>query len=118
MQGIVGSMCGNQIVTEVSSLDNKYKLVVFVRDCGATTGSSTQVSILRNDKDLREDESGNVLIVSDNYFGSKRNDFGGADVNVKWIASRKVLIKYDYNAEAITKNNEINGIEITYQQID
>ena len=49
------AMCGNEIFQEASSPDNSYKAVVFQRDCGATTGFSTQVSILgTNDELLNE----------------------------------------------------------------
>ncbi len=37
--------CGNEILKEVRSPTGKMKGVVFQRDCGATTGFSTQVSV-------------------------------------------------------------------------
>lgn len=114
MRNVFGSMCGNQIITEHFSSDKKYKVVVFVRSCGATTGFSTQISILRNDKALRDDESGNVLTLSDHYFGDYRNEFGGADVKVKWIESRKVMVQFDSKSELGKKEKEIKGIEVTY----
>ena len=43
------NLCGNEIIEEIKSPDNKYKLVIFQRDCGATTGFSTQISILKSD---------------------------------------------------------------------
>ena len=51
----------NKIVKEVKSIDNSYRAVVFVRDTGATTRSSYQLSILKKGQDL-ENESGNVFI--------------------------------------------------------
>jgi hypothetical protein len=38
-------MCGNYVVAEKISPDGRRKVVVFQRDCGATTGFSTQVSL-------------------------------------------------------------------------
>src|SRR5687767_10343542 len=45
-------MCGNDIQLTVVSPDRKLKAVVFERSCGATTGFSTQVSVLPADRDL------------------------------------------------------------------
>jgi hypothetical protein len=117
MKGIVGSTCGNQIITEQLSPDKKFKFVVFVRDCGATTGFYTHVSILRGDKKLRDDDSGNVLTLDDHYFGDYVNKYGGADAKVEWIANRKILIHFDSKAQGAIKETKVKGIEITYEEI-
>jgi len=117
MNSVFGGMCGNQIITEQLSSDKKYKIIVFVRDCGATTGFSTQVSILRNDKKLGDDDSGNVLTISDHYYGNKYNKYGGADVKSEWVTNKKILIRFDNKAETRIKENEIKGIEIVYKEI-
>jgi hypothetical protein len=53
-------LCGNYVFEEIYSPNREYKAVVFQRDCGATTGFSTQVSILNSNDDL-ENKEGNVL---------------------------------------------------------
>lgn len=55
-------MCGNEVYSEMLSPDGKHKVVVFQRDCGATTGFSTQISIIDSDDDLKN-ESGNIYII-------------------------------------------------------
>jgi hypothetical protein len=45
---IFGSGCANEVLSQTVSPDAKMKAVVFQRDCGATTGFSTQVSIIQN----------------------------------------------------------------------
>lgn len=117
IRGLVGSMCGNQIVSEQISPDRKFKCVVFVRDCGATTGFSTQVSIIRRNEKLRDDDTGNVLTIDDHYYGGKINKFGGADVKVEWVTSKRVLLRFDGEAEVGTNENKIKGIEIMYDEI-
>ena len=104
MCACMDSSCGNQIVTEQLSSDKKYKFVVFVRDCGATTGSYTQVSILRSNEKLRDDESGNVLVLD--YFGDDVNEYGGADAKVEWVADRKIVIRFDRKAEAAKRETK------------
>ncbi|MBI1810912.1 MAG: hypothetical protein HY035_01370 [Nitrospirae bacterium] len=55
MLGVLGALivprlfnsgCKNAIIKEILSPDQKRKIVVFARDCGATTGYSTQVSLI------------------------------------------------------------------------
>jgi hypothetical protein len=52
-------MCGNETLAEFLSLDGAQKMVLFERSCGATTGFSTHVSLLRADAKL-PNESGNL----------------------------------------------------------
>ena len=62
-------MCGNEIIKTITSPSNKKKLVLFERNCGATTGFSTQISII-NDNETLGNESGNIYIAegySSNY---------------------------------------------------
>ena len=57
-----GDMCGNYPHKEYFSPNKKYKAVVFQRDCGATTGFSTQISIIKASESLIN-ESGNIYII-------------------------------------------------------
>ena len=54
-------LCGNDVIEEVVSPNGKTKALVFQRDCGATTGFSTQISILSYQARL-PDKPGNVFI--------------------------------------------------------
>ena len=56
-------MCGNDIYSETLSPDGELKAVIFQRDCGATTGFSTQVSILDTDETL-ENDGGNINLIA------------------------------------------------------
>ncbi|MEJ6473976.1 hypothetical protein [Pseudoalteromonas piscicida] len=56
-------MCGNYFHSESFSPNGELKAVIFQRDCGATTGFSTQISILDVDDKL-ENEMGNVFRIA------------------------------------------------------
>jgi hypothetical protein len=58
--GCHDDLCGNQVTQEVSSPSGNYRAIVFEFDCGATTGFSTQVSILPANKKLKN-ETGNIF---------------------------------------------------------
>jgi len=65
--------CRNEIQEEHVSPDGSIKLVVFSRDCGATTGFNTQVSVLPIDTAL-PDSPGNTLIMKRAYMLAGCND--------------------------------------------
>src|SRR5438876_862718 len=46
------SMCANELVSEIRSPDGMLKVVVFQRDCGATTAASIQASVVAADAPL------------------------------------------------------------------
>jgi hypothetical protein len=53
-------MCRAYLFQEVYSPDGEYKAVIYQRDCGATTGFATNVSILKASDDL-PNKIGNIL---------------------------------------------------------
>lgn len=58
---LFSGMCGNEIYGEYPSPNGRLKAVVFQRDCGATTGFSTQISILKSNATLAN-KRGNIFI--------------------------------------------------------
>jgi hypothetical protein len=90
-------LCGNEIFQEVYSPDHTYKAVVFQRDCGATTGFSTQVSILGASSKLPND-SGNIL--------SMDGHPDWTQVQISWDGNRSVLIKYSDGYEIYSQKTE------------
>jgi hypothetical protein len=53
------AVCGNEVYSQVLSPDGKHKAIVFQRDCGATIGFSTQISIVGSSDEFKN-ESGNI----------------------------------------------------------
>jgi len=101
-------MCGNYIHKEYLSPNNQYKAIVFQRDCGATTGFSTQVSIIRaNDK--LENESGDVFIIP-GHPEKVAPDLDWANENELLIY--QALNGSEYKAE--TKWGWFDSIKVTY----
>jgi hypothetical protein len=107
-------MCGNRIVYSSVSPDNELQVIIFNRDCGATTGFSTQVSILSSYEKLN-DEAGNVFIADDGYEDMEMDEFGLIKIEAKWINSKSLIITYDSLAQVFKKELMINGVAISYQ---
>ena len=99
-------MCGNEINLELMSPDKKYKAIIFQRDCGATTGFSTQVSIIKSIEEL-PNESGNVLITD-----GHPNDNG---YKLNWLNNENILISNTQNNRIHFKEQTIGAISISYE---
>lgn len=104
--------CENTIVQELVSPDGKKKVVVFERSCGATTGFSTQVSILPASAHARD--AGNAFTADTNHGAAPAAEWGGPPVEVKWLTSRDVSLRHHPNARAFTREDVVDGIRIKY----
>lgn len=89
-------LCRNEIFQEVYSPDHEYKAVVFQRDCGATTGWSTQISVLRAAKKL-QNTGGNIFVMDGHP--------DWTDIRVNWDSDRSVTITYADNFTIFSKKS-------------
>lgn len=98
-------MCGNEIFQSIVSPNKEYKVIVFQRDCGATTGFSTQISVLKAYKNL-PNEAGNIFIAN-----------GHPDyhpVKITWIEDQKIIIQENFS-ESFLRNTTYKHIKIIYR---
>jgi len=86
-------MCKNQIVSEIPSPDKLLKVVIFERSCGATTGFSTQISLLPLSRSL-PDDVGNIFAADTDHGRAPRAAWGGPDVQVTWTSNHNLRIQY------------------------
>jgi hypothetical protein len=107
--------CGNDVVRVAASPDGMNDAIVFQRDCGATTGFSTQISILSHGR--RPSTYGNAFIADDNHGQATAARWGGPWADVMWLSARHLLITYDANAAVGTKNETVAGIRISYRTV-
>ena len=107
-------LCGNKVLTDVASPDVHNHAVVFERDCGATTGFSTQVSILPAGRAIAD--GGNVLIVDDDHGRAPNGPGGGPSVAVRWIDARTVELRYDRRVQVFKQDTVRDGIQVRFVQ--
>ena len=94
-RGMASGMCGNDVFQEVYSPNKQYKIIVFERDCGATTGFSTQISILEGTQAL-SNVTGNIFVMDGHP------DY--TNVQVRWESDQVINITY------------ADGYEVSYHQ--
>ena len=95
-------MCGNRVITRTSR--GLRTVTVFERDCGATTGFSTQVSVQWR---------WSVLGTGDTFVADRlAND---KSVTARWLSDREVEIQYPASARVVRSENSANGVRIRYR---
>jgi hypothetical protein len=95
--------CGNDNIEEFPSPDGRMKAVRFRRDCGATTGYSTHVSLLPAGSKLGN-EAGNVFVIREE-----------PPVGVRWIDAHHLSISSSGTATSHLHLEKFEAIRITYK---
>lgn len=99
------SLCGSEIFQEVYSPNGKNKVVVFQRDCGATTGFRTHISVLRSDTILKN-QTGNVF-QADGY-----PDW--FSIKVTWKDDQHIVIEHNGKPIPDVAKSKVGNIEVQY----
>lgn len=94
--------CANEIISESLSPDGASKIIVFSRNCGATTGSNTQATLLKQNQSLPND-GGNIFVL----------DQGKAIV--KWKTNMEILVTADASSRFFKRESAVNGVSFSYQ---
>lgn len=96
--------CKDKVVKEIRLPQTDYKLVAFIRDCGATTDFSTHVSVIGNGQELPK-ESGNIF--SGNH--SRSIDIELEDINT-------LIVRHDCKEQDVyKKENKFKLLAIKYK---
>jgi hypothetical protein len=90
----------NKIVKSIESSNNDYVAYLFIRDLGATTKASYQLSILKKGKNLG-DEGGNIFI-----------SYGEFDI--EWSSQNELIVKIVGKGEIFKQASNFKGINIKY----
>jgi len=102
LSGCAGDLCGNTIGQTVLSPSGQAKAVVFNRDCGATTGFSTHVSVLPSDEELPND-GGNLLVVD-----------GTVPIALRWISESSLSVGSIGNARVFRQESVVADTQVSY----
>ncbi|MCC5853421.1 MAG: hypothetical protein JJU30_11325 [Alkalimonas sp.] len=85
---MAGGMCANEVHAEIISPNQRYKAVIFQRDCGATTDFSTQISILKAEAKL-PNKSGNIFVA--------RGHPEHFPHPIRWLSNTELFIEKELN---------------------
>jgi hypothetical protein len=107
--------CGNTRVSEIVSPDGAMKLVVFERNCGATTDFTTQASLINAGEPL-DDESGNVFIADADHGSAPRAAHGGPQLDVRWLDATTVQLTVDPRARVFHAPNQFDDVKVVHRK--
>lgn len=107
-------MCGNEKLAEHVSPDGASAVVVFVRNCGATTPFSTQASILRPAAELANDD-GTLFSADTDHGRSPAGPGGGPEVRVYWEDARHVLLRHHAKARVFRAERVDGEVTVRYE---
>lgn len=107
--------CVNEILRVHYSPSKQLKAIVFQRECGTTTGFSTQISIMPANSDL-PNEGGNVFVADTDHGKSPSGSRSGPPVEVEWKGESSLNITYDNRARVFLRKDSQKSITITYSE--
>jgi hypothetical protein len=105
LYALTGGMCDNHITQEVYSPNGEYKVVVYERNCGATTPYTTQISLLKSHV-LLGDHAGNLL-------GAEGHP-DWFEIEVEWQNDKQLRIEYDGELAPRYVKGRVRGIDVQY----
>lgn len=91
---MLNNLCVNNVEQTLYSPEGKYKVVVFVRDCGATTDFSKQVSVIPSHDELNND-GGNFLIFR-----------GEPQLSIEWATDTDFFVAFVQGSDKIVGHLE------------
>ncbi|WGM37498.1 hypothetical protein [Caulobacter sp. NIBR1757] len=109
-QPSIANLCENTEISRVSSPDGRHDAVLFERSCGATTGFSSQVSIVRHA--AKVDGSGNVVVLDDDQGAAPAAAWGGPDVDLGWTAADQLVVRHHPSARVSGSRKMVDGVAI------
>lgn len=96
--------CGDSVVSESVSPNGQLVAVVFLRNCGATTGYSTQVSLRRSAEPFDSEKQSPFLILDDD-----------GKVVLSWREQSRLVIRLPREPKVVRKESEQSGVSIEYE---
>jgi hypothetical protein len=111
--GGCGGLCGEEVVQHEPSPYGWGTAIVFVRDCGATTGFATQVALVGN-VDAGQRERNVVFVADDDHGAAPSWPGGGTRVRVRWVDASHLEVAHHPRARTFQREESHGGIRITY----
>lgn len=108
--------CGNQIISSLDAPGGGRSAVLFQRHCGATTGFSTQISVLPAGG--QPGDSGNALRADAGHEATVRvGAWGGPWAEMRWVSPRDLLIRYAAGARLFAREEQVGDVHIRYESV-
>lgn len=101
------------MISENLNPSEKYKTIIFYRDCGTTTEKSIQISILEKNKNLEDDKHGNVLTCKIDS-GMSVPMIIDEILKVSWVSDTELFVLLNPEFETFEKNETFKEVNVKY----
>jgi hypothetical protein len=108
--------CSNAIVARADAPDGRHTAILFQRDCGATTGFSTHISIMAAGE--QPTGSGNAFRADTDHGAAQAGAWGGPWAAVEWTSSTHLVIRYAGKSRVFAHKDDIMGVTIDYEPVE
>lgn len=105
------NICGEELLHEAYSSETKYKALVLERNCGATTGFSTLVSIQFSDSDYKKD----IFLGDDDHGATPHGRGRSTRVEAEWISKDSLAIYHHEKARVFLSKKKGENLTIIYR---
>jgi hypothetical protein len=105
--------CGDEIVGQYPSPDGRRKVLVYVRDCGATTSWATHAVIASTGNSSTDREP--VFVADRDHGAAPAGPAHGPELRVRWLDQSSVVLSYDPRARVFRSVEEADGVRIRYE---
>jgi len=108
----LGGGGSDTLLKQSSNKQKNKKVVLFLRQSGATVGDSYQVSIMDYNENFDTSEVGNTFTVDDNH---GKTGLDSTSVNFNWLSNDTLQIDYDKNLRTFSQETYLQKIVIVYK---
>jgi hypothetical protein len=108
--------CSNRVIARTDAPDGRLTATLFQRNCGATTGFSTQISILAPDE--QPVGIGNTFRADTDHGTAHAGEWGGPWAEIEWISSSRLLVRYAAKARIFAQKDNVLGVRVGYDAIE
>lgn len=97
------SSCETTQHQRLPSPDSAFDLIIFSRDCGATTGANTQAALIPNGDSLPDDAASFLSIGA------------AADLSPRWDSPASITLTVPAGAQIYRQDTSVAGIAVNYR---
>jgi hypothetical protein len=108
-------LCKNDVIETKLSPEGQKKVVIHVRDCGATSDWTTEASLLNATDSISDGDTGNILrINSDQGKASPMAPGGWPIISAEWDSSNSLILHYSQGSGVLYKQDKVRDVNMQF----
>ena len=112
---------GTTVTSEIISPDNKWDAVLMVRNGGAMTDFSTQISVINKAGTFAKQgalwTAGNIFIADDDHGKIPVDGNGQINVKIVWASASKLIVSCPGKARVFKQEPTFQSVTIGYEKL-